>query len=198
MGWSFYDASHYMINGEVDRKAELDNTFSDNYTVVKSSMVGTTYYAAVHCKKTDEVFGYAALTSSDKKGSGYNFGYKGMDETCGPNERKCPLSILRLLTPTDHEYAISWREGCRDYAIARAAERKNPMSFKNLPIGATVLWTCPHERFSAAKKGEQVVLKKIQYRSRAVWYCPAGNWRTKPSNINMDDCVLLERGLLYA
>ncbi len=43
---------------------------------------------------------------------GYNFGYKDMDETCGPNECDCPERILKLLTPTDNEYAVRWREKC--------------------------------------------------------------------------------------
>jgi hypothetical protein len=38
-----------------------------------------------------------------------------MDETCGPYEKKCPLSILNLLTPTDNEWANEWRKQCRAY-----------------------------------------------------------------------------------
>lgn len=31
---------------------------------------------------------------------GFNFGFKDMDETCGPNECDCSERILKLLTPT--------------------------------------------------------------------------------------------------
>ncbi|MCL6477070.1 MAG: hypothetical protein K6T65_01515 [Peptococcaceae bacterium] len=41
-----------------------------------------------------------------------NFGYKAVDETMGPNECDCPERILKLLTPTDNEYAKKWREKC--------------------------------------------------------------------------------------
>ena len=89
MGWLFYDSVYFKPNGQVDRKKEIENTFSEGYTVVKSTMVGSVYYGAVKKDATGEIFGYVALTSSDKKG-GCNFGYKSMDETCGPSERKCP------------------------------------------------------------------------------------------------------------
>lgn len=41
-----------------------------------------------------------------------NFGYKDMDETMGPYAYDCPEKILKLLTPTDNEYARNWREKC--------------------------------------------------------------------------------------
>ena len=48
MGWIFYNATHLRPNGEVDRKRELDSTFEDGsrpgYTVLKSAVVGRTYY----------------------------------------------------------------------------------------------------------------------------------------------------------
>ena len=61
MGWTSYHATHYK-NGMVDRKAECDSIFNDvmvtrdsdipigKFEVLKSTMVGSTYYAAV--KKT--------------------------------------------------------------------------------------------------------------------------------------------------
>lgn len=42
----------------------------------------------------------------------YNFGYKDMGECCGPGESQCPKKILKLLTPTESEYAQAWRERC--------------------------------------------------------------------------------------
>lgn len=43
----------------------------------------------------------------------FNWGYKDMDETVNPSERDCPARILDLLTPTDDEAAMRWRESCR-------------------------------------------------------------------------------------
>jgi len=35
-----------------------------------------------------------------------------MTETMGPYQYDCPERILKLLTPTDNEYALKWRERC--------------------------------------------------------------------------------------
>ncbi|NSW83918.1 MAG: hypothetical protein HPY90_11735 [Syntrophothermus sp.] len=42
----------------------------------------------------------------------YNFGYKDMAEEMGPYFYNCPERILELLTPTDDEWALKWRETC--------------------------------------------------------------------------------------
>ena len=57
MGWTEYHATHYK-HGKIDRKAECDELFNDfmvdknnnrigKFEVLKSTMVGSTYYAAV-------------------------------------------------------------------------------------------------------------------------------------------------------
>lgn len=38
----------------------------------------------------------------------------------GPCEAECPVAILDLLTPTDAEYAVAWRERCRAAVSARS------------------------------------------------------------------------------
>lgn len=50
---------------------------------------------------------------------GYTFGYKDMDETCGPVVCRCPAKILDMLTETDSEYANSWRQRCRTRLLLR-------------------------------------------------------------------------------
>ncbi|WP_054697714.1 DUF6927 domain-containing protein [Syntrophomonas palmitatica] len=42
----------------------------------------------------------------------YNFGYKEIDESMGPCETECPEKILKLLTPTESEWANEWRKRC--------------------------------------------------------------------------------------
>jgi hypothetical protein len=54
---------------------------------------------------------------------GYNFGYKDMDEECGPRAIRCPERILDQLTPTDNPNAIEWRQRCRDYHATRREKR---------------------------------------------------------------------------
>jgi hypothetical protein len=42
----------------------------------------------------------------------YNFGWKDMSEAMGPYQTNCPERILKLLTPTEHEWAAEWRQKC--------------------------------------------------------------------------------------
>ena len=187
MGWLYYNSVNLKPNGQVDRKKEIDGGFSEGYTVIKSVMVGSVYYGAIRKDGTGEVFGCVCLTSSDKKG-GFNFGYKSMDETCGPYEKKCPLSILNLLTPTDDEWANEWRKQCRAYH----KQQKSPTSFKNLPIGTKVIWTVPHDHFAGGNRGDKIELTKTKHgRGHAYWYNSRGNWRTKPIYVNMNDCLIV-------
>lgn len=52
---------------------------------------------------------------------GYDMGYKEIDETMGPYESECPEKILNLLTPTEHEHALSWRRRCWENIARRNA-----------------------------------------------------------------------------
>ncbi|MDD7731251.1 MAG: hypothetical protein PT942_03135 [Eubacteriales bacterium] len=120
MGWTSYNAEFYK-NGKVDRKAEMDNRWtqeeSEKYPklrVLKSSMVGNIYYAAIEISrggKVEQVFATTAITSTNMKDY-YNFSYKDLDETMGGCNYDCPVGILNLLTPTDNEYALQWRTEC--------------------------------------------------------------------------------------
>lgn len=155
MGWTSYHVEPTYKKGKpfIDRKAECDNLFRSDavswgtnetvgkYEVLKSSMVGSTYYAAV--KKTIfatetkpenvKVFAAVVLTSVDNKDY-YNFAYKDMDETMGPCQRNCPKGILDLLTPTDYEYAKEWRKHC--YENLKKKHDSNTLA--NLPIGSVI------------------------------------------------------------
>lgn len=136
MGWTGIHADFYK-NGKVDRKAEMDHRWtqkeSEDYPqlrVLKSSMVGSVYYAAVELSrngKMEEVFGVTGLTSVDNNDY-HNFSYKDIDETMGPFYYDCPVGILNLLTETDNEYALEWRKKCRERheekKLARATRNK--------------------------------------------------------------------------
>lgn len=121
MGWDYTHATHYK-NGKVDRKAECDELYTwSNETktvrVLKSSMKGAIYYAAVEITTSEskEVIGVvAATTGADKNDPYFNFGVKTMDETMQPFYYDCPKGILDLLTPTDNKYANKWRRLCRE------------------------------------------------------------------------------------
>ena len=146
MGWTETYTSMYDKNGKVDVKGFLDNDFtwtdkSQNlkHTVIKSSMVGSTYYAAVKEEKEGQesrVFGLVCLTST-KQSNRFNIGYKAISEDMGPAELDCPVGILNLLTPTEYEYANEWRENCRKYH----KEKKTSVAYlKNTKVGDRVIF----------------------------------------------------------
>ena len=142
MGWTEYRATHYK-KGNVDRKAEMDERWTqtehDGYpqlTVLKSSMVGSTYYGAIEIKRNgnvEKVFGVVCLTTVTDK---HWICYKDMDETMIPYNYDCPISILNLLTPTDNENANEWRRLCREHK-----EKKKTHNLGSLPIGTVIKWT---------------------------------------------------------
>lgn len=162
MGWLEYRAEHYK-NGKVDRKAEMDSKYnwedeSRKVEVLKSSMVGSTYYAAV--KSFNKTNGYecvtaaVCLTSTNSKDC-FNFAYKDMDETCGPYKYDCPKAILDILTPTENEYALEWRKQCYE----QLAKKKNPNALNKLPVGTEIKVVMPFDT-NYFKAGQEVRLQK--------------------------------------
>lgn len=145
MGWTTYHASYYK-NGKVDRKAECDDLFAKDCTVLKSTMKGSTYYCALKTPEGD-VVAYVVLTcGQDRSNPYFNFGYKAMPEIAIPCYYDCPKTILDLLTPTDNEYANKWRAECRK-------QLAKPKSWiKELPLGSKIKWT--------AWDGRQIILTK--------------------------------------
>lgn len=176
MGWTSYHATHYK-KGKVDRKAEMDNMFNwedenRKVEVLKSSMVGSTYYAAIKSlNKTNNyecVWAAVCLTSTDMKDY-FNFAYKDMDETCGPYKFDCPKGILDLLTPTENEYANNWRKQCYE----NIEKKKAPNGFNKLPVGTVIKVVMPFDT-TYFKAGQEVKLEK-----RIKWGSNRTEWLTK-------------------
>lgn len=131
MGWLFMRD----LGGHSTPRAYLDNQFTyareDHcLTVLASSMVGSTYYAAAERAETSgsrQVFAIVCLTkTSTGARDGCTFGYKDMTEHMGPCESECPVSILDELTDTDSEYAAAWRARCRANLVQRKLQNAKP------------------------------------------------------------------------
>lgn len=168
MGWTEYHAKFYKPNGQVDRKAEMDNLYTwetqnTKVSVVKSRMVGSTYYAAVKIEQEGEpiqIIGAVALTSGiNRRDPYFNFGYKGMEETCRPYYYDCPKAILDLLTPTDNEWALKWRQKCR--------EKQQKPKLSDLPVGTIIRYT--------NYNGDVIRLEKMapNYQFKRCWWYKA-------------------------
>jgi len=63
------------------------------------------------------------------------WGYKDIEESAGPYQHDCPLSLLDMTTGDDHEYAVKWREGVRLYHETR---RKRQEASKAVKVGDKV------------------------------------------------------------
>lgn len=131
MGWLFMrDLGRFATP-----RSYLDNQFTyarDDHrlTVLASSMVGSTYYAA--CERLEgsgerQVFAIVCLTkTSTGARDGCTFGYKDMTEDMGPCESECPASILDELTDSDSKYAKAWRARCRANIVQRKLQNAKP------------------------------------------------------------------------
>ena len=152
MGWTSYHAKYYK-GSKIDRKAECDSYFTEglnkgHYKIEKSIVKGSVYYAAVRNlvryvetkdgegiykplpESEQKVWGMVIITSTDMK-DWFNFAYKEIHEDMGPPYFDCPDSILNLLSPTESEWALEWREKCRKRNAARKELQK-------LPLGTTI------------------------------------------------------------
>lgn len=170
MGWTSYHVeSNY--KGIIDRKSEVDKRFTQDESVskdkktkfpklevVKSAMVGSTYYGAIKRTKDgkSKIFAVVCLTSVNNKDY-YNFFIKEMDETVGPCQTKCPIGILNILTTTDNELANEWRNKCYEYHN----NKKNKNSLQNLPLGTKIEVIVPFDT-NIFHKGDRIILAKIR------------------------------------
>ena len=186
MGWISYHVEP--INGKIDRKGEMDSrwrqeedtdkdgTHYPKLEVLKSSVVGSTYYGAIKSTKdgVSNVFAVICLTSIDNK-EYFNFAVKDMNEFCGPYQNKCPIGILKLLSETENEWANNWRKSCYKYHN----KRKDKNSLHNLPIGTKIKALVPYDT-TAANKGEEVIFIKCKgytKKSHSYWYGRGYRWK---------------------
>ena len=123
MGWTteINLPTRSTLQAEVDKLLNFENG-EHRSKVLASSIVGSTYYAAVEqhgAKGYHAIFAAIILTSTSKNRYGdRSWGYKDMSEDMGPYRYDCPARILDLLSPTDNETANKWRASCRE-ALAR-------------------------------------------------------------------------------
>lgn len=177
MGWTYYTATEYK-NGKIDRLAECRKEFGRNpewATILKDTLVGSTYYAALKLTGKDEVFALICSTGVYKR----DFGYKDMDETVHPYRYDCPIGILKLLTPTKNELALEWRANCY-----KKIEKKKSLS------KATKIQIIFPERYSGKyyKANDTAILTRYK---KSVWFDKARYIRFNPSYIlNLDFTVI--------
>ena len=161
MGWTSYEATYFKKNGDIDRKAECDAYFmrdnAGHYKVLKSSMKGTVYYAAVTTltkyigkdengksmyesipEDKQEVWAAVFLTRTEE---GRYFHYKDQD----------------LLSNTDHELALDWRKRCR-----KNIQKSNKLSkLDRLKNGSVIRFPSILSFTNGINVGDEMTLTKI-------------------------------------
>lgn len=122
MGWLF---EHHDSGRENFLKRLTDKThFCEDYTPIKSRVVGNHVWQAIRHEPTGEVFIHLDLITKQRDGG---WGYKGMSEHMGPYFYDCPLSLLKLCTEPSNENAKAWREKVRAYhAVKKALPKPVP------------------------------------------------------------------------
>ncbi len=116
MGWTYTNKPSYISAKEYIEKNCLTWTSdTHDYRVLDGGVKNfRTYYGAVEkvnkATGAREVFAVIFMLNFCK--DYHNFGYKDMDESCGPYQAECPERILKLLTPTTSQYAQQWRDAC--------------------------------------------------------------------------------------
>lgn len=118
MGW----LSYHRPKGETDRAHfERELLSSPDLEIVQCASKNRVFYAAVRTVSTGEVWALVVLMRWAR--GRFNFAYKDMDESTGPNAADAPAAVLDALTPTDNAYALEWRERCQTNLAHRNAIR---------------------------------------------------------------------------
>ncbi len=141
MGWTFnhrpkgesiFDFFSREFNYQTDRGIfhviDCASNFTEAYLAVQSGPNEATTVSGVVC--------LLRYRNSDY----YNFGYKDIGENCGPGVYDCPERILNLLSVTDNQNALEWRQRCQERILRRRSrptisagtviEFSEPLTFK--------------------------------------------------------------------
>ena len=131
MGWLFFELRE-KTRDYFERQLTWENDAGKQEPLAISIVHRKTLYAAVrHTPKPGTpaydrsggkpyVFAVICMLKYCPK-SDLNFGYKDMEETCGPIDKACPRKILELLTPLEewlptdsygYKWAKAWRTEC--------------------------------------------------------------------------------------
>lgn len=109
MGWCGSYLEDRTTKGIIERIKEQE--IGDKCEIVYYSKKGRIISLAVKSKESEEVFAVVCLTRIDRGGK--EFMIKTLDETSGPCYYDVPKKLLNLLSPTNNEYALKWREQCK-------------------------------------------------------------------------------------
>jgi len=152
MGWTFCR--------NWTRKTLIDYLLSPEYNgntfkVIAHTCTGNNLWVVFErTPEKEKPYRFIALYLMQNGGDGHGWGYKDMDESCGPYFYNCPLSYLELATPTHEisEHGIEWRENVKRYwerkknAAAMVKGMKQGEEFKSEMSGKTFFFLRDYSR----------------------------------------------------
>jgi len=152
-------------------KHVLDQCNTGGMKLLDKSVVGGAVYALIG--KGEEKFIAIFLIKGyrDDAFGPAQWGYKDMDETCGPNEDNCPERLLAQSTVMDG-YAPEWRARCRAKRAAKNGGRKFAAGLKP---GDSFQWNEHVVKFAGwvTQRGKQI-LTGYSPRDGKLYCYPAG------------------------
>lgn len=161
------------------------------WKILADNTSGNVYYAAV--QKDDIIFGLVCHFNWSPNAS-ENFWYKAMDETQGPYFYGASEKVIKLLTPTDHEYANEWRLGCLKEAAWKNAASK-------IEEGDIVKSASPI-RFTNGEEVDTFTVLRAPYGVRRplsiAGYNLGKDWRLRMNEIRKPDGTVIRRSEVVA
>jgi hypothetical protein len=129
MGWLF-PYHTYSRRTLINERIEGWEHNGNKAVVLKHCMKGNNLWKLIELTySTGDKIRFIALDML-RKSDGV-WGYKDLDESCGPYYYNCPLGYIEQCTPAKSEFAIKWREQVKEYwktKRQRAAERRQRLA----------------------------------------------------------------------
>ncbi len=185
MGWLFLNphplSPKQYLDAQFTYQPDPDRGRTQSLQVVKSTLRGTTYYAACELIDTGKAARTIAVICNVKINpaarDGLTLGYKDMSEDMGPYNYDCPASILDLLSPTDNAYALEWRQKCRANLALTSRQKPSDGDTIILPEAMTfsdgvtekVFTVTPYKKGIALRRKIDNQLVKVSHLMNRPW-----------------------------
>ena len=130
MGWMFTEKPKGMsVLGFFEEEFQYDEAERGSQKIIDSHITLHEAYFAIRRERPGQepvVFAVICLIRHVPRAkNGFTFGYKDLGEAmCGSLYYDCPDRLLDLLTLTDNQDALEWREKCRENNRKRKAKPK--------------------------------------------------------------------------
>ena len=168
-----YFTDKHLIDKNKEIRAMVDRESHSIEKILWMSKTGIGY-AAVKDKKTEQVWGMVV----DIKIEGDTFSYQMTPESKMPENKECPIDILKKLTPTNDPNALKWRDVCYE----AYHELKHKQTLNKLPLGTAIQFINTADtfiiNFHEVKKGQTVELikKRVGCLKESAWYMGNIRW----------------------